>query len=177
MSHMLTLLATQNSFYVKKGGCERRNHIRWFQWRYPRHGLLMKRRIRPKHFTHKLLTSIKNLRLKLIITQYYHNFVKSYCAICGLNNWSFFEVSKAAVIPRYCAIAWSHLGYAMEANSPNLRADIDHMESNTYWMLNLILQLTIHKRYTKSRNPTQPTAHFCQIWHFISLSLKSVNHT
>ncbi len=31
------------------------------------------------------------------------------------------------IVPLYCAIVWPHLEYAVEANSPNLRADINHL--------------------------------------------------
>ncbi len=41
---------------------------------------------------------------------------------------SFCELSKAAFIPLCCAIVRSHLEYAMEANAPTLRADVNQLE-------------------------------------------------
>ncbi len=43
---------------------------------------------------------------------------------------SFCEPSKTAFIPLYCAILRPHLEYAMEANAPTLRADINQLERN-----------------------------------------------
>ncbi len=42
---------------------------------------------------------------------------------------SFYELSKTAFTPLYCALVWPHLEYAMEANAPTLRADISQLES------------------------------------------------
>ncbi len=41
---------------------------------------------------------------------------------------SFCEQSKTVFIPLYCAIVRPHLEYAMEANAPTLRADINQLE-------------------------------------------------
>ncbi len=41
---------------------------------------------------------------------------------------SFCELSKTAFIPPYCALVLPHLEYAMEANAPTLRADINQLE-------------------------------------------------
>ncbi len=41
---------------------------------------------------------------------------------------SFSELSKPALTPLYCALVRLHLEYAMEANAPTLRADINQLE-------------------------------------------------
>ncbi len=41
---------------------------------------------------------------------------------------SFSELSKTAFTPLYCALMRPHLEYAMEANAPTLRADINQLE-------------------------------------------------
>ncbi len=41
---------------------------------------------------------------------------------------SFSELSKATFIPMNCSIVRSYLEYAIEASSPNLRADMYHLE-------------------------------------------------
>ncbi len=41
---------------------------------------------------------------------------------------SFCELSKAAFIALFCALVRPHLEYAMEANAPTLRADINQLE-------------------------------------------------
>ncbi len=41
---------------------------------------------------------------------------------------SFFELSKTAFTPLYCALVRPHLEYAMEANAPTLRADINQLQ-------------------------------------------------
>ncbi len=41
---------------------------------------------------------------------------------------SFCELSKTAFTPLYCALVQPHLEYAMEANAPTLRADINQLE-------------------------------------------------
>ncbi len=41
---------------------------------------------------------------------------------------SFSEFSQAALTPLYCASVRPHLEYAMEANAPTLRADINKLE-------------------------------------------------
>ncbi len=40
----------------------------------------------------------------------------------------FCELSKTAFTPLYCTLVWPHLEYAMEANAPTLRADINQLE-------------------------------------------------
>ncbi len=39
----------------------------------------------------------------------------------------FSEPSEAAFVPHYCAIVWPNLEYAIEANSKNLTAAINHI--------------------------------------------------
>ncbi len=41
---------------------------------------------------------------------------------------SFCELSKTAFTPLYCALVRLHLEYAIEANAPTLRADINQLE-------------------------------------------------
>ncbi len=43
---------------------------------------------------------------------------------------SHLDLSKTAFIPLYCAIVRPPLGHAMETNSKNLIADINHLERN-----------------------------------------------
>ncbi len=43
-------------------------------------------------------------------------------------RWSFCELSKTAFTPLDCELVRPHLEYAMEANAPTLRADINQLE-------------------------------------------------
>ncbi len=65
---------------------------------------------------------------------------------------SFCELSKTAFTPLYCALLWPHLEYAMEANAPTLKADINQLER----VQRLATRLVRGLRHGPYDTPTQP---------------------
>ncbi len=70
---------------------------------------------------------------------------------------SFCELSETAFITLYCAIVRSHLEYAMEANAPTLRADINQLERVQRLATRLVrgLRLVPYEEKLRQLNPSR----------------------